>query len=265
MTKEQLKRIHLIYGILVSAVIIIAGICFIVSCVGIYNSGDEPYSREIVAAAFSRIAVPVYLCLALVIGGFILNLAFPSDKEKLRAVSSDSLSLARLYRRTALDRCDEALRRSIAKENRSRKLHLLISAALLVIGCVLFLTYALNFEHFHPTEMNASMISAMKLLIPCLAIPFGYIVFTAYFNRNSIRRELDLVRQANAGGAKKETAHDDCDAQQTTVKREKFVFAVRCAILMIGLGLAILGIVTGGMADVLAKAINICTECIGLG
>jgi len=35
--------------------------------------------------------------------------------------------------------------------------------------------------------------------------------------------------------------------------------------LIVAVGLMILGIATGGLADVLAKAINICTECIGLG
>lgn len=43
------------------------------------------------------------------------------------------------------------------------------------------------------------------------------------------------------------------------------VLAVRISLVVLGLGLLITGAVTGGMADVLAKAINICTECVGLG
>ncbi|MBQ8627442.1 MAG: thioredoxin [Agathobacter sp.] len=39
----------------------------------------------------------------------------------------------------------------------------------------------------------------------------------------------------------------------------------RCAILAIGVFFLVYGFITGGTADVLAKAINICTECIGLG
>lgn len=277
MTTEQRKRIHLIYGTLVSVVTVIAGICFIVSCVGIYHSGDEPYSREVVAEAFSRIAIPVYLCLTLVIGGFLLNLVLPLDKEKIKGGRSDAFLLGRLHAGTDLSLSDAALRESVEKEQKSRRLHVLISAALLVIGSVIFLSYALNFEHFHPTEINASMINAMKLLIPCLAVPFAYIVFTTHYNRKSIRRELDLVRQANSGGAKKNTAGpaktadttpsaDDAGTDSPSNDRsEKLIRTVRCALLIAGLGLMILGIATGGMADVLAKAINICTECIGLG
>ncbi|MBQ9859332.1 MAG: thioredoxin [Clostridia bacterium] len=41
--------------------------------------------------------------------------------------------------------------------------------------------------------------------------------------------------------------------------------AVRLALLAVGLFLLIYGFATGGIADVLTKAVNICTECIGLG
>jgi len=41
--------------------------------------------------------------------------------------------------------------------------------------------------------------------------------------------------------------------------------AVRIALLVAAAALIILGILNGSMKDVLMKAINICTECIGLG
>ena len=66
------KRIHTIYAILLSIVTVIAGICLMAACLQIYRSGDTPYSPESVQAAFATIAVPVYLCIALIIGGFIL-------------------------------------------------------------------------------------------------------------------------------------------------------------------------------------------------
>jgi hypothetical protein len=43
------------------------------------------------------------------------------------------------------------------------------------------------------------------------------------------------------------------------------VFVLRIVVAVIALALLAVGIFGGGMADVLAKAINICTECIGLG
>jgi len=265
MTDKQYKLIHLFYGSLVGIVTVIAGICLIVACVGIYRSGDEPYSREAVAAAFSPIAVPVYLCLSLVIGGFFVNLFVPAEKVKIKAGRYETLTLRRFHAKTDLSRCDEKLRRSILKEHKNRRLHLIISTSLFIAGSMIFLIYALNFEHFHPTEMNASMISAMKLLVPCLGIPFAYIVFTTYYHMKSVHRELDLVKQAYTGGAKKEDHSKNSSEKPEKPTAEKCLIAVRSTILIVAVGLMILGIATGGLADVLAKAINICTECIGLG
>lgn len=264
MTKEQIKRIHLIYGSLVGIVTVIAGICFIVACVGIYHSGDQPYSREAVAAAFSPISVPVYLCLALVIGGFILSLALPLEKGKTKAEKNEELILARLSAKADFDKCEETVPISVQTEQKKRRLHTLISAVLLVICSVIFLIYALNGNHFHKELINESMIDAMKLLVPCLLIPFAYTVFAIYYKKKSIHRELELVKQAIAGGAKKETAAKEANqsADQPPVRR---VHLLRLMIVVVGIVLMIIGIATGGVADVLAKAINICTECIGLG
>ena len=46
---------------------------------------------------------------------------------------------------------------------------------------------------------------------------------------------------------------------------KKAVNIARYVIACISVVLIILGILNGGMADVLAKAVKICTECIGLG
>ena len=43
------------------------------------------------------------------------------------------------------------------------------------------------------------------------------------------------------------------------------LLAARLAVLAAAIVLIVLGVLNGGMADVLGKAINICTECIGLG
>jgi len=45
----------------------------------------------------------------------------------------------------------------------------------------------------------------------------------------------------------------------------KRVPALRIAVGALAVGLIALGAANGGMRDVLVKAINICTECIGLG
>ncbi|MBQ2901252.1 MAG: thioredoxin [Agathobacter sp.] len=49
------------------------------------------------------------------------------------------------------------------------------------------------------------------------------------------------------------------------ITEEKRLSPYRNAILVVAIILVVYGFLNGGTIDVLAKAINICTECIGLG
>ncbi len=49
------------------------------------------------------------------------------------------------------------------------------------------------------------------------------------------------------------------------VREEKHTFPLRLSVLLLSAALLLAGILNGGALDVLAKAINICSECIGLG
>ena len=54
----------------------------------------------------------------------------------------------------------------------------------------------------------------------------------------------------------------DLNGAKRSFSRIGFALA---AILVVGIVCIVLGVRNGGMADVLGKAIRICTECIGLG
>ena len=96
------KRIHLIYSIALSAALVITGICLCVACLGSYLSGEQPFSREAVAAAFRYIAVPVYLCIALVIGGLILDAVYPAQAQKKSGKKTAPSSVPAIKARTLL-------------------------------------------------------------------------------------------------------------------------------------------------------------------
>lgn len=86
MTYENTKQLRKVYGIALSVIIVITGICLMAACICIYASGgDEPYSRETVAEAFSGIAFPVYLCLGMIAGSFILDFILPAEPKKRAA------------------------------------------------------------------------------------------------------------------------------------------------------------------------------------
>lgn len=259
MTKENIVRIHRIYGILLSISIILAGVCLIAGCLSIYFTGDRTYSREIVAETFSSIAIPIYLCLTLTIGSFIWELLQPSKAPVHQNMKPFAFVLIRLYTKKDLSKCDDALLASINKERKSRKLHTIIRTVFICISSITFLSYALNGNHFHQSEINTSMIHAMWILLPCMAVPFIYAVFTAYHNNKSLQREIELVKQIPVAFEKQE---NDNSSPISTEKRENIV---RYTLLLVGVVVLIYGFISGGTIDVLTKAINICTECIGLG
>ena len=86
MTKESTMRLHRIYNILFSMVLVAAGICLIIGDLTIYNSGGQPFSRESVAATFSTIAFPVYLALVMTVISFVWEFFSPSEKENERCI-----------------------------------------------------------------------------------------------------------------------------------------------------------------------------------
>ncbi len=76
MTKQNKLNFYIIYRILLSISIVVAGICLICGSLYIYFSGDG-YSRKIVINTFAKISIPIYVCIALIIGSF-----FVGDKSR---------------------------------------------------------------------------------------------------------------------------------------------------------------------------------------
>lgn len=81
MTKYNKFSFRSIYKILLSISIIGAGICLIIGCISIYFAGNG-YSREIVSDTFSKINIPIYICLGLVVGDAVWELISPTKKKQ---------------------------------------------------------------------------------------------------------------------------------------------------------------------------------------
>ncbi len=254
MTIDNNTYIRRAFSILHSVSIIIAGICLMSGCLSIYSFGDGAYSRQIVIETFSKISIPVILCVVLTIISFVWDFVAPVYENGTEFKPYDFI-LKRITAKRDLSICDEQMLKSIYKERKSRKIHTIIRTVLICISGAIFLGYALNSKNYE-TDINSSVIKAMWVLIPCLIIPFAYSVFTAYHNEKSLKKEIELIKKAPSKpkSEKKEVTRDN-----------KMVIIVRFALLFIGVGILLYGYFTGGTADVLTKAVNICTECIGLG
>ena len=252
------KTIRLIYGILLSLALVAAGICLMCACMQVYTSGGEQiYTAEKIAAAFKPIAIPVYLALALTVGGFLLEIALPAEKKKMPVEKNYVLILSMLHKKNDLDRCgDKKLIAAIEKEPKNRKLYRILSFVVLGVGALVFLCYALNGSHFHSTDITQSMISAALIMLACLAVPAGFGVFTAYYCKASIRREVELMKLV---------AVPRQPVEQPKKESSKLWAVLPYGLLAVAAVLIVLGVMGNGFADVLTKAVNICRECVGLG
>ena len=164
--------------------------------------------------------------------------------------------LSRMQEKTDLALCSEELRSAVTAQRSLRRRRSTVSLILLAVCCVLFLSYGANPNNFHQTEINASMIRAMYWLLPCCLIPFGFGIFAAYRNLNSMESEIELLK--TAPGESKRSAAPEAPAKDRTG-------TVRNLLLVAAIVILVYGFCTGGTADVLTKAVNICTECVGLG
>ena len=247
-----------------------------IACVNIYKIGARPFTPENISAEFSKISVPVFITLGALAVSVIIALIFPEKKDKPRAVRDKKLLLSRLLERLDTKACHantlasknkpSAIRNksfTLASLEKERKLCSLlrIGALLLCIASALpVLIYSLNFNNFG-ADYNASVMQACALVLPCAFISMGVCIAYVYIESASIERQIKLVKAAIA----ESSASLSKAAPKERKSYAKITLCIRIALAVIALAFIVAGILNGGMADVLAKAVAICTECIGLG
>ena len=83
MSTESRKKLHDIYNVIQIIFIILSAVCIIISCMHLFlTGGDKPYSRQIISEYLKYVCIPIFITVALIIGGFILNIIYPQDKAK---------------------------------------------------------------------------------------------------------------------------------------------------------------------------------------
>ena len=120
-------------------------------------------------------------------------------------------------------------------------------------------TYGTDFQmkvdNYDSTKISTSVVTSIVLLCLAMIFPLASLLDAAHRAKISLRIEAQLLKTAPK------------EARITPVEKKKFPWAIpsRLVLLFVAVGLILLGFLTGGTADVLTKAVNICTECVGLG
>jgi hypothetical protein len=113
-------------------------------------------------------------------------------------------------------------------------------------------------------DINGNVINSMKLVLPCTAFGLAILTAISLWEKASLSTELALVKLAVAAAPLSKDAEIPEKKAQKSLS-PKATWIIRGAVAAVAVTFIVLGIFNGGMADVLGKAIRICTECIGLG
>ena len=272
MSEKTKKIIYLVYGILQSLLLAACGGCLIAACLAIYDGGRGAFSREAVTAQFDRIALPLILCLVglviipviLYFVGVACGVSLPIVlPRKVKGQMAPSDAIRRLSARVDDASCPAELTSARKKEQTFRMVLRLLAVAVCVvvaIPCILYLFDLSNFDDIG-AGLTEDILAAMKLVLPAAAVGLSSWVVVTFACHYSLKRELDIVKEALKAAPLKGAKSADA----VIPHRGSAVWIVRGVVFAVAVLFIVLGIVNGGMEDVLQKAIRICTECIGLG
>ena len=259
------RKVRLVYGIFLGAFTVAVGILFLTQAADIYFSGI-PYSREVVSQRLSLISIPFFLWIAAIVAGAVLWAVFPVPAERPKVSPDARKTLNKMLGRTATD-CDKeeylSALQKVRKEQKTRRIVWLCVLVLLLACAVYCLVRLFRFSDY-PHDPTQAVLWLVRDLLPFLAAAFLLCIAAVIYDGIGAKKSLPYAK-AMLAAAGKTTEPIRQSGAAAVLHSEKFLLAVRIAVFLIAVSFIVWGILNGGMADVLGKAINICTECIGLG
>lgn len=300
MSKESLKKIHLIYGIVLSVLLAVLSVLLIVACISIYKIGPSPFTRQSVWEHFAKIAVFVYLTIAVIIGGGILSTICPLEKERLKGSLKDGIVLRRLYKK--LESISDEASAKIEKQRIIRFAMIIVSMVLIVGATVSSLVKVLS-AYDATAAINSEVLNGWLTVTYYFFVPTAYLIVTAYICKRSVKKELEVVKNelknAKTAGDVSKKEEDTASLQADTVSEgcqeqdEKNIgpvtkltnelgetveqikapkkwhkiayYSIFGVLACTAITFIVVGLANNGTAEVVKKAIAICKECIGMG
>lgn len=259
MSKENRKRLHTVCGIVTAVLVLVAGVCFIISCLSIYRSGEKPFSPASVATHFRAIRIPVIACVLSIVVSAIVSIGFPLDAGKTKAVRAHTDILDSLKTRAGTI-TDEELAAKATREQKQQKNIRFFTNCILLGSSVPHLFYFADASHFTVESLNQTVLTCILLLSLSALIILAALIIGRQLTKRSLQRQIAIYKSAISDGK-----CDGIPAVKETKTCKHTVLIARCTLFAIAAVFIILGIFNGGIQDVLGKAIAICTECIGLG
>lgn len=272
MAEKKARTVRLVYSIIFSLMSLTVAALFIYEVCDIYfgSGGGKPFTREIVYGRLGEIAVPFWIWVAMIIIGVVLWEVFPPQGKK-KYGQDVRYSLYRLRKKLPV-KAEGDLHKDAAQVAKYERI-LKIVWGVVAVGCLVFavagLTYLLDFSHFRgddPTEdIKTAVIKVCPYVICAFALCIGAVIYEGW----GAKKELPHIKKLVALGKKDDKSLNKIQrayySSVAALESDKYIWTMRGLLLIVGVVFIILGIFNDGAGDVLLKAVNICTECIGLG
>lgn len=274
MSEKVEKNVKLVYKIFLSVLTVAVGISFIAQIISIYTSVPErPYTPENISAHWKEIEWIFWLWICFIVGGGVLSLFLPEERTRPKAYIQTKDTLLKLQSRLPVETD------SLTKSYRVFRYVLYgVSLALCAVSVSVSLYILLSGSYvpgFKGEFFTAHGGAAGRLLgiMPWMLAAFITAAVVGVLADRSRKIEIsvlkgELVKNAGKKTEKRtiESLGDKLYRKLRLEKREKWLlWGVRLTVCVVGVVFVIVGICNGGMTDVLKKAIEICTQCIGLG
>lgn len=267
MKKETAALINKIYAICISIFTAVIGILFIVQTIDIYIDGKATgnmYTPETIESHFRAIAIPFTLWIIFIILGIILKIIIPSQNKCSLKMESKEIAKKLSEKLISLDEIkNEEEKQIILKEKKKRLIVWIAVLLICLISIVLSCIYLFDPDHY--TLDGKLMLQAGTIalsILPYVLLCFGALLIGKAHEEFSSKIELVAIRKLLTN---KDNLISNKLPSLKSISSKRFLLITRAVILTISIVFIVVGVINGGARDVLIKALNICTECIGLG
>lgn len=274
--ERELRRTQTAYTIFLGILTLAVGLLFLLTLADIYTTGADAsgdmYSYAGVGERLLGLLAPVAVWIVAVIGGFIVTDVYPRPEKRRRP--DLETSYRRLRSRIPAGEGEEFAR----ERNRVRVCERVrIAAWLIALGmgilsavmCAVYLFDASRYV-YGDIGLNGVVIALLKHIAPWVGAAFFACLMALVVQAVCARAALPRVKRLIVLGKglplegpspwEKRAA-----AVRSALGSKWSILAFRLALIAVGVLFVVIGALNGGAWDVLVKAVNICTECIGLG
>ncbi len=249
-----------IISILTAVSIVILGLLFIISTAHLYYTGGEmPYSRERVGEYLSYLVIPSVITVALIISGIVYSIV-KDEKEDRKTPRTNGELLESFNKMYDLESFNADTKAQVLAIRKRRNIIDLIASFASAACLVFIIDYVLFFVEFTVENLSNDVTGTFAVTLPIGLFAIAIHIVRAYLSERSAKEELSLLKASlKEHGAKR------IIKEESVKKSFDSILVGRIALASVAVLFIVLGVLNGGMNDVLEKAIKICTECIGLG